>query len=168
MIARWFGKTVKSRVVIGTIIMTIKARFYVLKQSDEPGASVPAHFDLAAQTAATLYQAGHRIFVNVNNTEDAHLFDEHLWCFNPERFVPHNLQGEGPKGGAPVEIGLMPPAARRPVLINLATALPDFIRRFDQVFDFVPVEASAKQAARERFKQLRGLGATISTEDIEK
>ena len=109
MIARQLGKTVKSRVVIGTIIMTIKARFYVLKQSDEPGASVPAHFDLAAQTAATLYQAGHRIFVNVNNTEDAHLFDEHLWCFNPERFVPHNLQGEGPKGGAPVEIGLMPP-----------------------------------------------------------
>lgn len=148
--------------------MTIKARFYVLKQSDEPGVSVPAHFDLAAQTAASLYQAGHRIFVNVDNTDDAHLFDEHLWCFDADRFVPHNLQGEGPKGGAPVEIGTMPPAARRPVLINLARVIPDFIRRFEQVIDFVPVEASAKQAARERFKQLRALGATISTEDIEK
>ncbi|WP_440054076.1 DNA polymerase III subunit chi [Pseudoalteromonas sp. T1lg65] len=147
--------------------MTIKARFYVLKHNDEPAANIPAHFDLAAQTAASLYREGHRIFIYVDNIQDAQLIDEHLWCFDAERFVPHNLQGEGPKGGAPVEIGEMPPVARRPILINLAKVIPDFIRRFEQVYDFVPVEASAKQAARERFKQLRNIGATISTEDFE-
>jgi DNA polymerase-3 subunit chi len=80
--------------------------------------------------------------------------------------VPHNLQGEGPKAGAPVEIGTTPPVGKRNVLINLANNLPDFIRRFSQVFDFVPVESVAKQAARERFKKLRQLGANISTQEI--
>ena len=62
---------------------------------------------------------------------------------------------------------LRPPVGNRKVLINLANNLPDFIRRFNQVFDFVPVEAVAKQAARERFKKkLRQLGANITTQDI--
>ena len=86
--------------------------------------------------------------------------------FDPDSFVPHNLQGEGPKGGAPVEIGITPPVGNRKVLINLAKNVPDYIRRFNQVFDFVPVEPVAKQAARERFKKLRQLGATITTQDI--
>ena len=45
--------------------------------------------------------------------------------------------------------------------------MPDFIRRFNQVYDFVPFQEEQKQAARERYKQLRQLGANISTIDIE-
>ena len=91
--------------------------------------------------------------------------DETIWTFEPDGFVPHNLQGEGPKGGAPVEIGTTPPVGNRKVLINLANHLPDFIRRFQQVFDFVPVEPVAKQAARERFKNYANW-ANITTQDI--
>lgn len=147
--------------------MTINARFYVLKQNNEPEVSIPAHFDLAARAAAKQFRAGHRVFIYVNSIDDAHLIDEQLWCFEPDSFVPHNLQGEGPKGGAPVEIGQTPPVGRRNVLINLATTLPDFIRRFSQVYDFVPTEQNAKQAARQRFVHLRQLGANISTQEIE-
>ena len=147
--------------------MTINAHFYVLKHDHEPDVNLPAHFDLAARTAATQYRAGQRVFIYVDSIEDAHIIDEHLWCFEADSFVPHNLQGEGPKGGAPVEIGQTPPVGRRSVLINLATTLPDFIRRFVQVIDFVPSEPQATQAARERFKHLRQLGASISTKEIE-
>jgi DNA polymerase-3 subunit chi len=35
------------------------------------------------------------------------------------------------------------------------------------VYDFVPAEQNAKQAARERFKRLRQFGANISTKEIE-
>jgi DNA polymerase-3 subunit chi len=147
--------------------MTINAQFNVLKHDNEPDANLPAHFDLAAQIAAKQYRAGQRVFIYVESLDDAHVIDEHLWCFDADSFVPHNLQGEGPKGGAPVEIGQTPPVGRRTVLINLATKLPDFIRRFAQVIDFVPTEPQATQAARERFKYLRQLGANISTKEIE-
>lgn len=147
--------------------MSINAHFLVLKHDQEPSTQIPAHFDLAARSAAKLYRAGQRVFIYVDTVEDAHAIDEHLWQFDADSFVPHNLQGEGPKGGAPVEIGQMPPVGRRAILINLATHIPDFIRRFEQVYDFVPVEPMAKQAARERFKQLRTIGANISTKEID-
>ena len=146
--------------------MRINAQFFVLKQQDESTAKTDDHFSLAASIAAEQYRLGHRIFIYVDDLEIAHTIDETIWSFDPDSFVPHNLQGEGPKGGAPVEIGTTPPVGNRKVLINLASQLPDFIRRFNQVFDFVPVEATAKQAARERFKKLRQLGANITTQDI--
>jgi DNA polymerase III subunit chi len=147
--------------------MSINALFYVLKHANEPGTKILAHFDLAAKTAAAQYRAGQRVFIYVNSLDDAHVIDEHIWNSDPDSFVPHNLQGEGPKGGAAVEIGQTPPVGRRSVIINLANKLPDFIRRFNQVYDFVPSEQDAKQAARERFKQLRQIGANITTQEIE-
>lgn len=146
--------------------MSINAQFFVLKQQDESLAKADDHVRLATQIASEQYRQGQRVFIFVDNTDIAHAIDETIWSFNPDSFVPHNLQGEGPKGGAPVEIGTTPPVGNRKVLINLAAHLPDFIRRFNQVFDFVPVEATAKQAARERFKKLRQLGANITTKDI--
>lgn len=146
--------------------MNMNAQFFVLKQQDESQAKADDHFSLAADIAAEQYRLGQRVFIFVDNADTAHAIDETIWSFDPDSFVPHNLQGEGPKGGAPVEIGTTPPVGNRKVLINLAAQLPDFIRRFNQVFDFVPVESVAKQAARERFKKLRQLGANITTQDI--
>jgi DNA polymerase-3 subunit chi len=145
----------------------INATFYVFKQADESGLTVPAHFDIAAQLAAECYRNGQRVFIYATNQQDAHLIDEHLWQFEPDSFVPHNLQGEGQNGGAPVEIGDFAPVANRKVLINLSAQLPDFIARFSTVYDFVPFEESQKLAARERYKQLRQFGATLRTQDIE-
>lgn len=145
----------------------MNAIFYVLKQIDESENQLPAHFDLAAQIAAEQYRKGERVFIYTNGKDDAHLIDEHLWAFEADSFVPHNLQGEGPNVGAPVEIGDFAPVGKRKVLINLASHVPDFVGRFSQIFDFVPADEQLKQAARERYKQLRQLGATLSTHDIE-
>jgi DNA polymerase-3 subunit chi len=81
--------------------------------------------------------------------------------------VPHNLQGEGPQAGSPVEIGESAPVANRKVIINLANTVPDFIRRFSEVYDFVPADEKLKGVARERYKVMRQLGAHLSTQEIE-
>ncbi len=145
----------------------MNAIFYVLKQQSESENNVPAHFDLAARIAADQYRQGARVFIYTNGKDDSHIIDEHLWAFEVDSFVPHNIQGEGPNAGAPVEIGDFAPAGKRNVLINLATVVPDFVARFSQIYDFVPASDELKQAARERYKQLRQLGATLSTHDIE-
>ncbi|TMP87375.1 DNA polymerase III subunit chi [Pseudoalteromonas ruthenica] len=142
------------------------ALFYLLEHADEPGSDVPAHFDLGARLACEQYRQGQRVFIFVDNRDDAHLVDQHLWAFDADCFVPHNLQGEGPRAGAAVEIGQTPPVSRRSVLINLASSVPDFIRRFDTVFDFVPADDTRKHQARARYKQLRDLGAQLATQKV--
>lgn len=144
--------------------------FYLL--SDTPAdhqaqqnelSTVPAHFTLACRLCADLYRAKQRVFVYTADQKQAEVFDQLLWQFDAERFVPHNLSGEGPKYGAPVEISWQAPRQNRQVLINLADSVPAFANRFSQIIEFVPTAGHEKAQARERFKQYRQLGLNPQT-----
>lgn len=144
--------------------------FYLLSDTaaDQPASqnelsTVPAHFALACQLCADLYRARQRVFVYTANQQQAEAFDELLWQFDAERFVPHNLSGEGPKYGAPIEISWQAPKQQRQVLINLADTVPAFANRFSQIIEFVPTAAPDKALARERFKHYRQQGITPTT-----
>ncbi len=141
------------------------ATFYLLKQSNEPGDNLPAHFDLGCQLAADFYRQGKRVFIYTQSQDDALLIDEHLWGFDPDSFVPHNLAGEGPRNGAPVEISHQQPSNFRNLLINLSTTVPRFATQFSEVVDFVPADDAQKQAARERYKHYRQLGFQLTMAD---
>jgi DNA polymerase-3 subunit chi len=141
----------------------MQSTFYVLKQIDEPDTSVPAHFDLGCRLAADLFRQGKRVFIFTDSADHAHIVDEHLWCFEADSFVPHNLAGEGPRNGAPVEISWQNPTNHRSVLINLATLVPPCYSQFQQVIDFVPADDTLKQAARERYKFYRQAGFHLTT-----
>ncbi|MDP5136726.1 DNA polymerase III subunit chi [Rheinheimera baltica] len=148
----------------------MQVSFYLL--SDTPAdlqatqnelSTTPAHFTLACQLCADLFRAKKRVFVYTASQQQAEVFDELLWQFDAERFVPHNLSGEGPKYGAPVEIGWQAPRQNRTVLINLADTIPAFANRFSHIIEFVPTAESLKAQARERFKQYRQLGVNPQT-----
>jgi DNA polymerase III subunit chi len=142
----------------------MQVSFYLLSNNGQNELSTaPAHFALACQLCADLYRAKQRVFVYTADQQQAEAFDELLWQFDAERFVPHNLSGEGPKFGAPVEISWQAPRQKRPVLINLADSVPDFANRFSQIIEFVPADAQLKAQARERFKQYRQLGVNPQT-----
>lgn len=127
----------------------------------------PAHFTFACQLCADLYRANQRVFIYTADQQQAELIDELLWQFEPDSFVPHNLSGEGPARGAPIEIGWQAPRQSRQVLINLTEQMPDFAKRFAQVIEFVPAEAALKAQARERYKQYRQAGITPETVTID-
>lgn len=142
----------------------MQVSFYLLNDARQNELSTtPAHFALACQLCADLYRAKQRVFVYTADQQQAEAFDELLWQFDAERFVPHNLSGEGPKYGAPVEISWQAPKQARPVLINLADTVPAFANRFTQIIEFVPADAQLKAQARERFKHYRQLGVNPQT-----
>lgn len=142
----------------------MQVSFYLSDDSQQDELStVPAHFALACRLCADLYRAKQRVFVYTADQQKAEAFDELLWQFDAERFVPHNLSGEGPKYGAPVEIGWQAPRQNRTVLINLTSEVPAFISRFSQVIEFVPSAEADKVQARERFKQYRQQGINPQT-----
>ena len=143
----------------------MQVNFYLLDETAPLNelSTVPAHFALVCQLCADLYRAKQRVFVYTADQQQAEAFDELLWQFDAERFVPHNLSGEGPRYGAPVEISWQAPRQNRPVLVNLADTVPAFANRFNQIIEFVPADAQLKAQARERFKHYRQLGVTPQT-----
>lgn len=134
--------------------------FYLMSEQDDAQASAVER--LACTLAAESWGAGH-IYLLCDDEAQALRLDELLWQLPPERFVPHQLQGES--GMAPVEIGYQPPKRRYARLINLATATPLFAGHFAQVVDFVPTDETQKQQARDRYKHYRQAGHTLEMRD---
>ncbi len=147
--------------------MQTQVMFYVLPDNlQSPEENDITHFFQACLHASICYRKNQRVYVYTNDQESAHSIDEMLWSFEPDSFVPHNLVGEGPVQGAPVEIGFQAPKNRRPTLINLAGQVPNFASNYSQIIDFVPTQPSLKAQARERFKHYKQLGFHIETHKV--
>ena len=129
-------------------------------------ASLPTHFVQACQLAAFYYQQNKKVFIYTENQQDAFTVDEYLWQFDGDSFVPHNLVGEGPRYGSPVEISWLAPQHPRAVLINLSQNIPEFNLNFQQIIDFVPAQEQLKINARMRYSAYKKLGHTLSTHDV--
>ncbi len=140
-----------------------KATFYLLKPQSLPG-DITQQETLACELAAIHWRAGKHVLIACISQQQAQQLDEVLWQRAGE-FVPHNLAGEGPRQGAPVELAW--PTRRtcvpRDVLISLLPTCADFASAFHEVIDFVPYEATLKQLARERYKSYRSVGFHLIT-----
>jgi len=137
--------------------------FYLLDETEDKHQQ-PAHFALACLLATRSYRQKQKCLVYCQDQIQAEQFDELLWQLPNDAFVPHNLTGEGPPGGAPVEICWQTPSQfNRSLLINLADNIPDFHQRFRQVIDFVPAKEQLKPQARERYKLYRAAGNQLDT-----
>lgn len=143
------------------------ASFYLLDKSHHDPLQII--LEKTAQLCAHFCQQRLKVYIVTNTKTQAENVDEFLWQRSPDDFVPHGLIGEGPKGGAQVEIGWsgMAHSRYRQILINLSDQTPTFAPTFAQVVDFVPHDESGKQQARERYKIYRMAGCQIRTLPIE-
>jgi len=149
--------------------MQTQVMFYLLNESLN-GKDVESHNGSASHQAclqaAHFYRQNQKVFIYTDDQAQAHIVDELLWAFDPESFVPHNLHGEGPSYGSAVEISWQAPTGRRPVLINLTKTVPSFANKFSLIVDFVPIDETLKQQARERFKVCRQLGFQVGSQAV--
>lgn len=120
---------------------------------------------LSCDLAAMKWRAGKRVLIACKDKPQALQLDKALWRYDPEAFVPHNLAGEGPHYGAPVEVCW--PQRRgnesRDLLISLLPTCANFVAAFQEVIDFVPDEDSLKQLARYRYQAYRSIGFQLFT-----
>ncbi|WP_432454501.1 DNA polymerase III subunit chi [Agarivorans sp. QJM3NY_29] len=139
----------------------MNAKFYIMP--DSVISDSEALDKIVCQIVAQYYRNGERSVVYCASKQHAERLDELLWQFEPEQFVPHNLNGEGPQGGAPVEITWQVPRQRRQCLVNLTSTAVDFARNFQHLIDFVPADEIGKAAARERYRVYRQQGLQLDT-----
>ncbi|KMT66438.1 DNA polymerase III subunit chi [Catenovulum maritimum] len=142
--------------------------FFIMPESPQVDSTSEADLhQFACELTANLYRDKQKVFIYTKDKKTAEAIDETLWQFSPEHFVAHNLQGEGPSFGSPVEIGDQAPTNRYPILINFSQQVPQFGRKFQHIYDFVPADEVQKQAARERYKAFRQAGYVIQTSPAE-
>jgi len=144
------------------------ALFYVMPaKACSPTESIEQVHQFACELAQQAFMAQQLVYIHSQDKAQAYDVDELLWRFEPQSFVPHNLKGEGPSTGAPVEIGFdnLGPNKNRHLLINLADQVPSFAVNFGQIIDFVANDAGQKAIARERYRQYQRLGVVLQTQD---
>lgn len=140
----------------------MRVDFYLL-DSAEPD----VRWMIACRLVEKAYQRGHTVYVQCDHQLDAELLDERLWTFKPDRFIPHNLQGEGPEPPPPVQIGYgKEPRGFDDILINLSKEIPVFAAKFQRVMELVLNNALEKEMSRVRYKQYRAQQCQMHVHEI--
>ncbi len=113
-----------------------------------------ARLSLACKLAEKAYLAAHSVLIWHSEPAELQMLDEMLWTFRDGSFVPHELLGTHAEGlDTPVLLTCGPlPAGELDVIINLATAVPDFLDRAKRVVEIIDGDEGRRQAGRARYK----------------
>ncbi|TNF36066.1 MAG: DNA polymerase III subunit chi [Deltaproteobacteria bacterium] len=106
------------------------------------------------------------IIVHCADPREAHAFDEHLWTFRDEAFLPHEIANSAEElRDAEARIVIVTAEARpipATILVQLTPASDAYARTFDHVIDLVDHrDPGLLQASRERFRAWRDAGVTV-------
>ncbi len=144
------------------------ATFYIIKE-DSPQAHRAGLEEYVVFLAQHFARQGAKVYLNCNDKAHAEQLAEIFWQIDADKYMAHNLVGEGPKYATNIEIGYegVKPSWNRQLVINLAENETTFANKFAQVVDFVPCEEKAKQLARERYKIYRQAGYQLQTIEIQ-
>lgn len=113
------------------------------------------------------YQQRHYLTVLCSDKKHAEAIDEYIWQQPPHLFIAHNLLGEGPANGSPVEITWLSALdshaiVNKKLVINVSNQFLPTFASYQHVVDFVPGDETLKIAARERYKQYKQAGCRMA------
>jgi len=142
--------------------MSTKIDFYILSDTSKQAPNL-----FACKLIEKAYHLGHQIFVYCQSEDDAFEIDELLWSFESSSFIPHNLQGEGPRQKPAIQIGYGQDApGYQDILINLSHHVPSFYGQFKRVCEIIPNQEEIKQFKRQCFRYYKEQKNAIKTHEI--
>lgn len=134
--------------------------FYIL-----PETTSDARWLFACRLIDKVQRMGMRVLVAMDTEAEARAFDELLWTFKPESFIPHQLINGGKP--APVEITFNQEAGdHQGLLLNLSKNTPAYFSRFERMSEVVIQEQQSLAASRERFSFYKSRGYPIETRKL--
>ena len=138
-----------------------RIEFHILSTSGDD-----AKLRHACQVVEQLHQQQKPVFVYVDSEATAQKFDEVLWSFRDQAFIPHEVctmqSPTHPRISVLIGTGTIP-TAFKPVLINLTDTAPPQSDNTSHMIEIVDASATHKQLARERYKQYRDQGHQLET-----
>lgn len=135
--------------------------------SDTETAEHPPEHIKAAELAFENTMQRKKTTVLCATQQDAEAFDDFIWQYPSDKFIPHNLYGEGPDMGTPVEIiwlsayAKMAKIRNTDMLIVLSNSFFEATQQAKHIVDFVPADENLKAQARERYKLYKKAGCQL-------
>jgi len=139
-----------------------RVSFYILKGSHNQDRQV-----FACRLIEKAYRQGNQIYIHTDNAEQSEKFNQALWAFRADSFVPHQLVNDGDSNTCPVLIGHdSTPPRLMDLLINLGTEQPLFFSQFERVAEFINDDEQIKTMGRERYRFYQQRGYELESHTI--
>jgi DNA polymerase-3 subunit chi len=137
--------------------------FYVLEGSDGR-----ERLRFGCQIIAKAFEAEKRVLVCLDSPAELTAFDDLLWTFAQDSFVPHEvLSAASDWEETPVLLTTsLPPPSPPDVLVNLSQQLPAAAAAAERVIEIIDGDEVRRQAGRVRFKQYRERGIEPQTHKL--
>jgi DNA polymerase-3 subunit chi len=135
--------------------------FYVMSEKSESDAD-----RLSCRLTSKAFEQGQSVFIHVASSERAATIDAMLWTFRDISFIPHARSDAPEASETPVLIGSQLVPTDCGVLLNLAHPAPECFGDFERVVEIVPLEASERNQARERYRYYQDQGVTPTTHEL--
>ena len=111
---------------------------------------------------------GRQVLVQLDDRQQAAAFDDLLWTYRADSFVPHALlDAQDAPIDCQVSIGwLDDPGHQHDVLINLSQVLPNFFSRFQRLCEVVVQHDLVLEYTRNHFRFLKDRGYPLKATDM--
>lgn len=139
----------------------MRVDFYLLKKASLSGEQ------LACRLIEKAYERNHRVLVYCQTAHRAALFDDLLWTYQADSFIPHSLQGAQDLPQAPIQITYDDNHTHfNDILLNMTATIPRFHAQFQRIIEIVQNNEEAKIISRQHYKTYRSLQYELHTHSI--
>ncbi len=143
--------------------------FHILSEDSDK-----ARLKAACTLIEQVFLKGERVLVWVDDAAALSAFDNLLWTFGDQSFVPHEPLAADPRAcEAPVQLSAANPLpasafdAGFSTLLNLRTSPDVAALKFPRVLEVIDADAGRRAAGRERFRFYRENGAAPRHQDMQ-
>lgn len=105
-----------------------------------------------------------KVVVHLEDARQLNAFDEALWTFSEQDFLPHVSAGDALAAQTPVILthDASDPLPHHQVLINLSQRTPEHFARFERLFEILSTDEEDLVSGRERYKQYQQRGYPLT------
>jgi DNA polymerase III subunit chi len=137
--------------------------FYILEGSD-----ARERWRFACRIVDKAFEAEQRVLVCLDSDAELTAFDELLWTFAQDSFVPHEpLSDESDWEETPVLLGCARvPKTPADVVVNLGSSMPTAAVASASVIEIIDADPTRRQAGRVRYKQYKEMGVEPTTHKL--
>ncbi len=108
--------------------------------------------------------AGMKVVVYLQDAPQLSQFDQALWTFSEQDFIPHVVAGD--ELAAQTDVIMSCDASdelpHHQILVNLSTQTPDHFARFERMFEIVSTDEQDLTAGRGRYKHYQNRGCALT------
>lgn len=138
--------------------------FYIIENGSEQATET-----FICRLTEKAWSQNNDVYIHTMDEQHAAKYDELLWTFSEESFVPHQLiQSETNKTETKnIQIGHSnteeTPTTCHDVLINLNHEAPSFFSQFERVAEIITTDETSRTKGRERYQFYRDRGYALET-----